>query len=99
MAYQPLHDNVLIQKTEADSEMKKQGSIFLPGTSSDGAFIEGRVIARGSGMLLQDGRHVPMEFRDGDKVYFHESQAFETRVDGVKCLIVKYQNIVAYESM
>ena len=67
MKLRPLHDRVLIKRT--DSEEKTAGGIIIPDTAKEKP-MEGEVVAVGNGKVLSDGQLSKPEVQVGDKVLF-----------------------------
>lgn len=63
----PLYDRVLLQRIEVDT--KTPGGIIIPDAAKEKAQT-GKVLAVGSGRVMQDGTVLPMQVRAGDVVYF-----------------------------
>lgn len=63
----PLGDRVLVKLI--DEEERTDSGIIIPDSAKEKAQT-GSVLATGSGRKDQDGRHIPLEVKVGDKVYF-----------------------------
>ncbi len=92
MAIQPLGDRVLVKPLEA--EEKTKGGIVLPDSAKEKP-QEGKVIAVGTGRTLEDGKIVPLELKEGDKVLFSKYGGTEVQLDGEEHLIMKEEDILA----
>ena len=82
MQIKPLADRVVIKRFEA--EEKTSGGILLPDTAKDKP-QKGTVLAVGPGKLSKDGKHIPLEVKEGDVVLSdaqHEVPYF-SRLDGL----------------
>ena len=71
MKVQPLADNVLIERLEA--ETKTSGGIVLPDTAKEKP-QRGKVINVGKGKILEDGTVRKMQLKKGDLVAFVETE-------------------------
>jgi chaperonin GroES len=67
MKYRPLHDRVIIERIE-EKEMSA-GGIIIPDTAKEKP-QEGKVLAVGTGIVLKDGKTVPLQVKPGDRVLF-----------------------------
>jgi chaperonin GroES len=63
----PLHDHVMIQRTEEDQT--RHGSIIIPDSAKEKP-QEGTVIAVGPGRLHDNGTKTPLDIKAGDRVLF-----------------------------
>lgn len=88
----PLADRVLI-KAEKEEE-KTKGGIVLPDTAQEKP-QQGKVIAVGSGKVLEDGQTVPLEVKKGDKVIFSKYGGTEVKDKGEEYLILKESDVLA----
>ena len=67
MALTPLHDRVLVRRTEGDE--KTAGGLIIPDSAKEKP-AEGEVIACGEGARKDSGELIPMAVNAGDKVLF-----------------------------
>ena len=65
MKIRPLHDRVIIKRTE--EERKSPGGIVIPDSATEKP-IRGKVIAVGKGRILENGDIRPLDLKAGDKV-------------------------------
>ncbi len=92
MSMKPLHDRVLIKRL--DDERTSAGGIVIPDTASEKP-SRGKVIAVGSGKILNDGKVLPLTVKVGDTVLFSKYGYDEVKVDGEEYFILKEENILA----
>ena len=92
MKIRPLHDRVIIKRTE--EERTSPGGIVIPDTATEKP-IKGKVIAVGKGRILEDGKVRPLDLKAGDKVLFGKYSGTEVKVDGEELLIMKEDDIMA----
>jgi len=57
--------------------------------------IQGRVIAAGKGKVTDDGKVLPLEVKEGDKVLFGKYAGTEVKIDGEEHLIMREDDILA----
>lgn len=93
MPIKPLNDRVLLERIEPD-EQKSAGGIIIPDTAKEKP-IEGKVVAVGKGPRDEDGEHIEMEVKVGDKVLFGKYSGTDIKYDGKEYLIVKESEILA----
>jgi len=91
MNFRPLHDRVLVRRTEA--EEKTAGGIIIPDTAKEKP-QEGEVIAAGTGSRSEDGKVTPLDVKAGDRILFGKWSGTEVRVDGEDLLIMKESDIL-----
>lgn len=90
---QPLGDRVLIKVLEP--EEKTKGGIILPDSAKEKP-QEGKVVAVGPGKIKEDGSHIPMQLKEGQKVLFSKYSGNEfTTAEGEELLIIKEEDILA----
>lgn len=87
----PLGDRVLI-KPSAKEEVTKSG-IVLPDTAREKP-QEGTVIAVGPGRIGDDGKRMPMDVKEGDKVIYAKYAGTEIKLDGDEYLILSEKDIL-----
>jgi chaperonin GroES len=92
MTIRPLHDRVLVKRLE--SEEKTSGGLFIPDTAKEKP-IEARVVAVGSGKVLEDGSVRKPDLKAGDRVLFAKYSGSEVKIDGEEHLIMREDDILA----
>ena len=92
MKVKPLGDRILVQRVEAEERTK--GGIVLPDTAKEKP-KEGKVIAVGSGKVLDNGERSAVAVKAGDRVLFTSYSGTEVKVDGEEYLIMKEDDILA----
>ncbi len=88
----PLGDRVVIKPMEADETTK--GGIIHPDTAKEKP-QKGKVLAVGSGRILDNGTRVPVDVREGDTVIFSKYGGTEIKLDGEDYLVVSERDILA----
>ena len=91
MKFRPLHDRVLLRRTE--QEEKTSGGIIIPDTAKEKP-MEGEIVATGPGGRGEDGKLVPMDVKAGDRVRFGKWSGTEVKIDGEELLIMKESDIM-----
>ena len=88
----PLGDRLLIRPE--DREATTASGLVLPDTAKEKP-QEGIVIAAGSGRVTEDGKTVPLEINEGDKVLYAKYAGTELRLDDEDLLIVSERDVLA----
>ena len=81
----PLGDRIIIELVE--SEEKTASGIVLPDTAKEKP-QEGKVVAVGTGRVLENGERVALEVSVGDRIIFSKYAGTEVKYDGNEYLIV-----------
>jgi chaperonin GroES len=92
MKFRPLLDRILVQRIE--EQKKSKGGIIIPDTAKEKP-QEGRVVAAGSGRVLEDGSVRPLEVKKGDRILFGKYSGSETKLDGEDHIIMREDDILA----
>ena len=95
MKLKPMGNRIVIKIQEA--ETKTATGIIIPDTASKARPKSGTVVFVGKGLTGKNGKLVPMQVKEGDKVLFTEWAGTEIMVDGEKHLIMKEDDILAVE--
>ncbi len=91
MALKPLHDRVLVRRTESDE--KTAGGLIIPDSAKEKP-AEGTVVSCGEGMRKDSGELIAMAVSAGDKVLFGKWSGTEVSVDGEELLMMKESDIM-----
>ena len=90
MKFKPLHDKVLVKRTE--EEEKSAGGIVLPGSAAEKP-SQGEVVAVGPGKKSENGDVSPVGVAVGDTVIFGQYGGNEIKIDGDEYLILSESDI------
>ena len=90
MKFTPLHDKVLVKRTE--EEEKSAGGIVLPGSATEKP-SQGEVVAVGPGKKTENGNVSPVGVTVGDTVIFGQYGGNEIKIDGDEYLILGESDI------
>ena len=88
----PLGDRIIIELVE--SEEKTASGIVLPDTAKEKP-QEGKVVAVGTGRVLDNGEHVAVEVSVGDRIIFSKYAGTEVKYEGTEYLILRENDILA----
>ncbi|MBT2638898.1 MULTISPECIES: co-chaperone GroES [Bacillaceae] len=88
----PLGDRIIIELVE--SEEKTASGIVLPDTAKEKP-QEGKVVAVGTGRVLESGERVALEVAVGDRIIFSKYAGTEVKYQGTEYLILRENDILA----
>ncbi len=88
----PLGDRVVIELVQ--SEEKTASGIVLPDSAKEKP-QEGKVIAVGTGRVLDSGERVALEVSEGDRIIFSKYAGTEVKYEGTEYLILRESDILA----
>ena len=88
----PLHDRILAKRLAEDA--KTSGGLFIPDTAKEKP-LEARVIAVGSGKLLENGKLQVLSVKVGDKVLIGKYSGSEVKLEGEDHIILREDDILA----
>ncbi|MGB5697772.1 MAG: co-chaperone GroES [Polyangiales bacterium] len=91
MAIRPLHDRILVKRVK--EEDKTKGGIIIPDTAKEKP-IEAKVVAVGSGRVLDNGEVRALAVKKGDLVLFGKYGGTEVKIDGEDHLILREDDIL-----
>ncbi|MFA0888928.1 MAG: co-chaperone GroES [Synergistales bacterium] len=92
MQLKPLADRIVVKVLT--QEEKTRGGIVLPDTAKEKP-QEAKVMAVGSGKVLENGQKLAPEVKVGDRVLFGKYSGTEVKVDGEEYLILSERDILA----
>ena len=92
MALKPLGDRIIVRPVEAQERTKS--GLVLPDTAKEKP-QEGKVLAVGTGRLLEDGLVKALEIKNGDRVLYGKYAGTEVLVEGDDYLILREEDILA----
>jgi len=91
MKIKPLNDRILVVRVE--EEQKTAGGIIIPDTAKEKP-QQGKVVAVGPGKMGEDGKRIPMDIKEGDRVLFSKYGGTEIKIDGVEHLFMREDDIL-----
>lgn len=77
-----------------ESEEKTASGIVLPDSAKEKP-QEGKVVAAGSGRVLESGERVALEVKTGDRIIFSKYAGTEVKYEGTDYLILRESDILA----
>jgi chaperonin GroES len=88
----PLGSRVVIKALDRE-EVTKSG-ILIPDTAKEKP-QEGKVLAVGPGDRDENGKRIPIELKEGDKVLFQKYAGTEFKLEGEELLILSEKDVLA----
>ena len=88
----PLNDKIVVKRLEAEDRTK--GGILLPDSAKEKP-REGRVVALGSGKLLDSGARAEFQVKADDRVIFSSYAGTEIKIDGQDYLVMEESDVLA----
>jgi chaperonin GroES len=92
MKVRPLHDRLLVRRIEEKG--MASGGIIIPDTAKEKP-MEGKVLAVGSGRVLENGKTLALDVKVGDRILFGKYSGTEIKIDGEEVLIVREDEVLA----
>jgi chaperonin GroES len=99
--YKATMDRILVRR---DATPEKIGSILLTPSKprdrydpDDRIPMFGTVLQAGPGRKDKKGRFIPTEVQPNDRVMFHRITGVETEIDGELLLIMRGEDVLAYD--
>lgn len=91
MKIRPLHDRVIVKRTEENEKTK--GGIIIPDSAKETP-AEGKVISVGPGKRDETGKLVPVDVKVGDRIIFSKYSGNEIKVEGEEYFIMREEDIL-----
>ena len=91
MNLRPLHDRLIVERIE-EGEQQVNG-IIIPDSAKEKP-QEGEVISVGPGARDEDGKHVAMDLKAGDRILFGKWSGTEVKIDGEDLIIMKESDVL-----
>jgi chaperonin GroES len=88
----PLHDRLLVRRLEEKETAR--GGIIIPDTAKEKP-MEGKVLAVGSGRVLESGKKLALDVKAGDTILFGKYSGTELKIDGEEVLMVREDEVLA----
>ena len=93
MSVRPLHDRIIVERIEDESE-QTIGGIIIPDSAKEKP-QQGKVIAAGQGKKNDDGTRLSLDVKEGDKILFGKYSGQEIKMDGEELLIMREDEVLA----
>jgi len=91
MNIRPLHDRVVVKRTE--EERTTASGIVIPDSATEKP-SRGTILAAGGGKVTDSGEVRAMDVKVGDQVLFGKFAGTEIKIDGEELLIMREDDII-----
>ena len=91
MKIRPLHDRVIVKRI--DAERTTASGIVIPDSAGEKP-DQGEVLAVGPGKRDENGKHVALDVKVGDRVLFGKYAGQGVKVDGQELLVMREEDIM-----
>lgn len=92
MNIRPLHDRVIVRRTE--EEKTTASGLIIPDSATEKP-SKGEILAIGKGRINDDGAVFPLDVKVGEQVLFGQYAGTEIKIDGETLLVMHEKDIVA----
>ncbi len=92
MALKPLRDRIVAKALEAQDKTKS--GIIVPDSAKEKP-QEAKVIAVGTGRLLDNGTVKSLEIKNGDRILYGKYSGTEVSIEGQEYLILREDDVLA----
>jgi chaperonin GroES len=92
MKIKPLHDRILVRRTE--EERTTTGGIVIPDSATEKP-DQGEVLAVGDGKIADDGSVRPLAVKVGDRILFGKYAGTGIKVEGDELLVMREDDVMA----
>jgi len=93
MKLRPLGDRVVVE-AEDELEQRTASGLVIPDTAKEKPMI-GAVLAVGPGALNDDGKRMPMDVKEGDRVLYSKYAGTEVKLEGKEYLVLSARDVLA----
>lgn len=91
MKIRPMDDRVIVKRVK--EEEKTAGGIIIPDTAKEKP-QEGIVVSVGPGKRDENGKRMPLDVKEGDRVLFSKYAGTEIKIDDVEHLFMREDDIL-----
>lgn len=95
MKIKPLGDKILVERLEAAT--KTSSGLYLPTQAQEKPQL-GKVVAVGTGKLLENGKRAEFQVKAGDTIVLSKWGGTEIKVDGRDYLILSEEEVLAVQA-
>ena len=92
MKVRPLYDRILVKRLEAEEEVR--GGIIIPDTAKEKP-MEGEVKAVGAGKMDENGKRIPMDVKEGDRILLGKYAGTDIKIEGEDFVIMREDEVLA----
>lgn len=90
----PLGDRIVVLPSEKEGEKKLASGIIIPETVDKEKLMRGEVVAVGPGRRNDEGKHIPIEVKKGDMIFFKKPWDEPVKFDGVEYYVFSESDVL-----
>jgi len=91
MKIRPLYDRIVVKRIEEQETMR--GGIIIPDSAKEKP-QEGEVIAVGNGKRNEEGKLIPLDVKEGDRILFGKYSGNDIKLDGEEYMIMREDEVL-----
>lgn len=91
MKIRPLHDRVIVKRVE--EERKTASGIVIPDSATEKP-MRGKVLAVGTGKIMENGSVRALQVKEGDLVLFGKYSGTEVKVNGEELVVMREEDLM-----
>jgi len=91
MNVRPLADRILVRRIEEQETVR--GGIIIPDTAKEKP-QEGEVVAVGPGRKTEEGKLIPLDVKQGDRVLIGKYSGTDVKIDGTEYVILREDDVL-----
>jgi len=90
----PLGDRIVVLPSEKAGEKRLASGIIIPETVGKEKLMKGEVVAVGPGRRNDDGKHIPIEMKVGDAIFFKKPWDEPIKIDEVEYYVLSEADVM-----
>jgi len=94
LSFVPLGDRIVVVPSEKEGEKKLASGIIIPETVDKEKLLKGKVVTVGPGRRNDDGKHIPIEVKPGDTVFFKKPWDEPIKLDSIEYYVLSESDII-----
>ena len=94
LSFVPLGDRIVVVPSEKEGEKKLASGIIIPETVDKEKLLKGKVVTVGPGRRNDDGKHIPIEVKPGDTVFFKKPLDEPIKLDSIEYYVLSESDII-----
>ena len=94
LSFVPLGDRIVVVPSEKEGEKKLASGIIIPDTVDKEKLLKGKVVTVGPGRRNDDGKHIPIEVKPGDTVFFKKPWDEPIKLDSIEYYVLSESDII-----
>ena len=94
LSFVPLGDRIVVVPSEKEGEKKLASGIIIPETVDKEKLLKGKVVTVGPGRRNDDGKHIPIEVKPGDTVFFKKPWDEPIKLDSIEYYVLSESDVI-----